>query len=110
MPESVISASIVADSISPTDDRLTTVVLKYPRFIHSEVMTHRLFSRNAASSRAIPIEKMLDALVGSQERIARVMTAILEKNTELLERYVTDVRVAELKAEKWEAEARRLRG
>lgn len=34
--------------------------LNYPRFIHSEFMTHRMFSRNAASSRAIPIEKMLE--------------------------------------------------
>jgi thymidylate synthase ThyX len=36
------------------------MVLTYPRFIHSEVMTHRVFSRNAASSRAIPINKMID--------------------------------------------------
>lgn len=36
--------------------------VRYPRFIHSEVMTHRLFSRNAASSRAIPIRKMIDAV------------------------------------------------
>jgi thymidylate synthase ThyX len=34
--------------------------LTYPRFIHSEVMTHRMFSRNAASSRAIPVEKMIE--------------------------------------------------
>lgn len=40
--------------------RLTTMVLRYPRFIHSEFMTHRVFSRNAASSRAIPIKKMIE--------------------------------------------------
>lgn len=39
---------------------LTTFQLKYPRFIHSEFMTHRVFSRNASSSRAIPVEKMLE--------------------------------------------------
>lgn len=57
-----ISAKIIADSINPYGSRLTTWILKYPRFIHSEFMTHRVFSRNAASSRAIPIKKMLDAV------------------------------------------------
>lgn len=55
-----ISAKIVADSISESGIRLTTMELNYPRFIHSEFMTHRVFSRNASSSRAIPIEKMLE--------------------------------------------------
>jgi thymidylate synthase ThyX len=36
--------------------------VRYPRFIHSELMTHRVFSRNAASSRAIPIKKMIAAV------------------------------------------------
>jgi thymidylate synthase ThyX len=36
--------------------------VRYPRFIHSELMTHRVFSRNAASSRAIPIKKMIEAV------------------------------------------------
>lgn len=44
--------------MSPLKHRLTTFVLKYPRFIHSEFMTHRLISKNAASSRAIPFERM----------------------------------------------------
>lgn len=55
-----ISAKIILDSVSPVGDRLTTAVLVYPRFIHSEFMTHRVFSRNAASSRAIPVSTMLD--------------------------------------------------
>ena len=54
-----INAEIVADSISPQGHRITSFVLTYPRFIHSELMTHRLFSRNSASSRAIPFEKMV---------------------------------------------------
>lgn len=53
------SAKIIADSISDSQIRITTMELKYHRFIHSEFMTHRMFSRNASSSRAIPIEKML---------------------------------------------------
>lgn len=39
---------------------ITTLELKYPRFIHSEFMTHRMFSRNSSSSRAIPVDKMID--------------------------------------------------
>jgi hypothetical protein len=56
----MISASVVADSISPDGVRLTTMLLRYPRFIHAEFMTHRMFSRNASSSRAIPVERMLE--------------------------------------------------
>lgn len=53
----MISAKIVLDSESMYGHRLTTFELEYPRFIHAEVMTHRVFSRNAASSRAIPTKK-----------------------------------------------------
>ena len=53
-------AKIIADSISPENYRITTFVLTYPRIIHSELMTHRVFSRNAASSRAVPISKMVE--------------------------------------------------
>ena len=53
-----IAAHIVADSISPQGIRLTTLSLKYPRWIHAEFMTHRLFSRNASSSRAIPSRRL----------------------------------------------------
>ncbi len=56
----MIKAKIIADSISTHGDRITTFELEYPRFIHSELMTHRQFSRNAASSRAIPINKMIE--------------------------------------------------
>lgn len=54
-----ITAAIVADSISADGVRLTTMLLRYPRFIHAELMTHRVFSRNASSSRAIPVEKLI---------------------------------------------------
>jgi thymidylate synthase ThyX len=54
----MISAKIIADSVGPSKVRLTTFVLTYPRFIHSEFMTHRMLSKNAASSRAIPCKKM----------------------------------------------------
>lgn len=51
---------VVADSISEVDERIVTFVLTYPRFCHSELMTHRLFSRNAMSSRAVPVDKMIE--------------------------------------------------
>ncbi len=54
-----ITAKIVADSISPQNIRLTTMQLRYPKFIHGEFMTHRVFSRNASSSRAIPVERLI---------------------------------------------------
>lgn len=53
------SCNIVADSIS-NNSRLTTFVVTYPRIIHSEMMTHRVFSRNSASSRAIPLHKTIE--------------------------------------------------
>ena len=56
----MFSAKVLADSTNCCDNRLTTMELTYPRFIHSEFMTHRMFSRNAASSRAIPVEKMIE--------------------------------------------------
>lgn len=54
-----IKVEIICDSIGYTEKRLTTFLLTYPRFIHSEIMTHRVFSRNASSSRAIPAERMI---------------------------------------------------
>jgi len=80
-----ISAKIVADSIhATTGKRLTTFELRYPRFIHAEELTHRLLhssngdmievihdglmydknlSRNASSSRAIPVERMIQDVI-----------------------------------------------
>ena len=55
-----ISAKIIADSINPQGHRITSFILTYPRFIHGELMTHRMFSRNSASSRAIPFNKMIE--------------------------------------------------
>jgi hypothetical protein len=54
------TAQVVLDSLSPMGHRITTLQLCYPRFIHAEFMTHRVFSRNASSSRAIPVAKMIE--------------------------------------------------
>lgn len=45
------------------DKILSTLLLRYPRFIHAEFMTHRAFSRNAASSRAIPVKKLIQDVI-----------------------------------------------
>lgn len=56
-----ISVEIIKDSYNPEfSSRITTMILEYPRIIHSELMTHRLFSRNASSSRAIPVSKVIE--------------------------------------------------
>ena len=56
-----ISAKIICDSISSTTGaRLTTMEIEYPRFILAEVNTHRMLSKNSASSRAIPIKSIND--------------------------------------------------
>lgn len=58
----MINAKIVADSKNKHGNRITTMVVTFPRFILAELNTHRMFSRNSASSRAIPFEKMLESV------------------------------------------------
>jgi thymidylate synthase ThyX len=58
----MIQAKIVADSLNPQGDRLTTFIVTFPRIILAEFNTHRMFSRNSASSRAIPFEKMVKSV------------------------------------------------
>lgn len=57
------SAKIVADSLAPSGKRLTTMEVCFPRIILAEFNTHRQFSRNSASSRAIPVEKMIQRVM-----------------------------------------------
>jgi hypothetical protein len=79
-----IEAKVICDSISPQGIRLITMQLRYPRFIHAEELTHRIIStepegifyeaipdgfmydkdlsRNASSSRAIPVDRMIEDL------------------------------------------------
>ena len=56
-------AHIIADSIGPNGARVTSFELTMPRIVLAEFNTHRMFSRNAASSRAIPVEKLLGKIV-----------------------------------------------
>lgn len=60
----MIQATVVADSVVPGWTRLTTVEVRIHRFVLAELNTHRMFSRNSASSRAIPIQKQIDRILG----------------------------------------------
>lgn len=60
--ESNIKSTVICDSINNQGVRITTIEAEYPRFIHSELMTHRMFSRNASSSRAVPLPKAIEQI------------------------------------------------
>ena len=53
------SAKVIADSLSPSGSRLVTMEVTFPRIVLSEFNTHRMFSRNSASSRATPVLQQL---------------------------------------------------
>ena len=63
--KSKISAVILADSINEHGNRITTFDLTFPRFILAELATHRVFSMNSASSRAIPFKKMKEMVMSN---------------------------------------------
>lgn len=61
-PKSIQATVVAASATHLHDVGIVTLELTYPRFIHAELMTHRVFSRNAASSRAIPVERVLESV------------------------------------------------
>jgi thymidylate synthase ThyX len=61
-PHDLITAKIIADSESDEGIRMTTMEIEYPRFILAELNTHRMLSKNSASSRAIPVKAMHDQI------------------------------------------------
>ena len=63
MDDQGFAARVLADSVSPAGVRLTTLEVRFPRFILSEFNTHRVFSRNSASSRAVPTKKMIERVL-----------------------------------------------
>lgn len=58
--EIMIKAKVIEDSISEEGKRITTLEVTFHRYILSEFNTHRVFSRNFSSSRAIPTKKLLE--------------------------------------------------
>jgi len=63
MEDQGFHARVLADSVSPAGIRLTTLEVRFPRFILSEFNTHRVFSRSSASSRAVPTKKMIERVL-----------------------------------------------
>ena len=77
-----ITAKVLLDSISnETGQRITTFELTYPRMILAELNTHRVFSRNSASSRAIPFAKMQAQLTASPVRFGAANAGMQDKGT-----------------------------
>ena len=68
----MITARIVLDSIAPAGHRLTTMLLRHPKFIHAEFCRHRSFSLCVSSSRAIPVRKNLEEVRSDELRAAPV--------------------------------------
>lgn len=58
-----LQAKIIKDSVSVCGSRLTTFEVEFHRFILPEINTHRLFSRNYQSSRAIPVERQIEMVM-----------------------------------------------
>ncbi|MDX1371503.1 MAG: hypothetical protein R3321_03495, partial [Nitrososphaeraceae archaeon] len=57
------SASVLLDSVSPLGIRLTSFLITFPRIILCELNTHRMISKSSASSRAIPVKKMINMVM-----------------------------------------------
>lgn len=60
-----ITARVIADSLNTCGNRLTSLVITIPRIVLAEFNTHRAISRNSASSRAIPLKKMVDQVMNN---------------------------------------------
>lgn len=58
----MIKATVIADSKNEFGNRLTTMIVTFPRYILAEFNTHRMLSKNSASSRAIPFEKLIESV------------------------------------------------
>lgn len=56
-------AKVICDSRNEHGQRITTFILTFPRYLLAEVNTHRMLSRNSASSRAIRFEKMVQSVM-----------------------------------------------
>ena len=62
MNKTKISAEVVVDSVDPRGNRLTSLLITFPRIILAEINTHRMLSKNTSSSRAIPFKKMVESV------------------------------------------------
>lgn len=74
-----IYAKVLADSICPKGNRLTTFEVSYPRIILAELNTHQMLPKNSASSRAIPFAKMSENLTGAPVRFGANQSGMQDK-------------------------------
>ena len=58
-----ISAIVVGDSKTKHGHCITSLMVTFPRIILAELNTHRILSKNSASSRAIPFLTMLKSVM-----------------------------------------------
>ena len=86
----MIEAHVICDSISEQGHRLTTYKLRYPKFVHGEFMTHRVISRNASSSRAIPTAKLIEEVRSDALRAAPVFWGRNQKGMQAAEELSED--------------------
>lgn len=57
------AANVLVDSINEHDVRLTSIQVNVPRMVLPELISHRALSRNSASSRAIPVNKLISSVL-----------------------------------------------
>ena len=62
MNKTTINAQVVADSVDTRGNRITSLLITFPRIILAEINTHRMLSKNTSSSRAIPFKKMVESV------------------------------------------------
>lgn len=99
----MIKAEVIADSVSPQGKRLTTFKLRYMRFIHAELMTHRMLSKNASGSRAVPTAKLIEEASDENLRASPIFWGKNQKGMQAAEELAGD-ELATVQ-EVWEAAA-----
>lgn len=82
--KSGIYAKVLADSVCPKGNRLTTYEISYPRIILAELNTHQMLPKNSASSRAIPFEKMAENLTGAPVRFGANQAGMQDKGEDYI--------------------------
>lgn len=80
-----IRVRVLAHSINAMGNEVISYELVYPRIIHAELLTHGMLVRNAASSRAIPFEKMLKQLTGRPVRFGAANKGMQDKGEDFEE-------------------------
>lgn len=66
-----IEVNVIAHSISKKGKEILTYELVYPRAVHSELAVHRMLSKNSASSRAIPIPRVIEMVRNNPAMLSR---------------------------------------